>query len=380
MAVCGVVLGHWLVTGLVRGEDGGLRTASPLQSMPDLAAASWLLNTLALFFFVGGCVAARGRRRSRERGERYGHWLRVRLARLARPVLLVAAVWGAALVLGALLGIPAETLRTGALLTLQPLWFIVVYAAVTALTPLAEAADRRWGAAAALLPAAAVAAVDLTRYGPWDRDPVFAEQLAYANVLTAWLFAHQLGVSWNSGRLSPSTGLALLLGGAAGLLALVHFGYPVSAVGVPGAERSNAAPPSLLIPALAAAQIGAAVLLRAPLERLLSRPAPWAAVAGLNLCALTVFCWHLTALVLVAAAGAQLGTIPGLTDAPDHPAWAAARLAWLLPIAAVLAAITAAARRFEDPWSRGALRRSAVRAAVALAAVGFVAAASTLLQ
>ncbi|KIH96482.1 membrane protein [Streptomonospora alba] len=377
VAVVGVVLGHWMVTGFVLVPGGGLAPASPLAAMPWAAPATWLLDTLALFFFVGGCAAALALRRARERGEGCARWMRSRSVRLARPVLVVGAVWGAVLSAGPALGAPVETMLTGALLTLQPLWFVAVYAAATALTPAALAADRRWGTAAALVPLAAVAAVDLARYGPWAS--ALPDWVGYANVLPVWLFAYQLGVSWAGGRLRRPLGLLLLLGGVLGLAALVRAGYPVSAVGVPGAERSNSAPPSLLLPALAAAQIGAAVLLRAPLERLLRRPVPWAWVAGLNLCALTVFCWHLTALLAVGAAGAAWGTVPGLTDVPVGPAWLAWRLAWLVPAAAVLCAAVAAFRHFEGPWSDTLLRRPAARTAVALAAAAFAVQALALL-
>lgn len=60
LAVLGVVLGHWLVTALVTG-GGTVRVASPLRELPQLAPLSWLFQTLAVFFLVGGWVAARGR-------------------------------------------------------------------------------------------------------------------------------------------------------------------------------------------------------------------------------------------------------------------------------------------------------------------------------
>ena len=36
LAILGVVLGHWLVTALVVGDDGSLRVASPLKHLPQL--------------------------------------------------------------------------------------------------------------------------------------------------------------------------------------------------------------------------------------------------------------------------------------------------------------------------------------------------------
>lgn len=60
-AILGVVLGHWLVTALTTA-DGGLKTTSPLAHMSALAPVSWVFQTLAVFFLVGGHVAAQGTR------------------------------------------------------------------------------------------------------------------------------------------------------------------------------------------------------------------------------------------------------------------------------------------------------------------------------
>ena len=58
-AIAGVVLGHWLVTAVRSGPTvtHGGQPAAP-HARPD--AMSWVLQTLALFFFVGGQVAAQG--------------------------------------------------------------------------------------------------------------------------------------------------------------------------------------------------------------------------------------------------------------------------------------------------------------------------------
>ena len=55
LAIAGVILGHWLVTALVltRSPSGArLHDASPLAALPALAPASWIFQTLAIFFFV----------------------------------------------------------------------------------------------------------------------------------------------------------------------------------------------------------------------------------------------------------------------------------------------------------------------------------------
>ncbi|MDA2810051.1 acyltransferase [Nocardiopsis sp. RSe5-2] len=374
LGVGGIVLGHWLVTALVLWGDGGLRISSPLRDLPQLAPLSWVLQTLALFFLVGGYVSTLALDRARERGESERSWLLSRARRLGRPVVLVAAVWGAAAVLLAAAGVPDATLRSLVLLVLQPLWFIGVYLAATLLTPLAVAAERRvgpWAAAALVVP---VAAVDLLLYGPWGAHaPAWA---GFASVLPAWLFAYLLGVSWARGRLTRRLAWGLVAGGAAALAVLVLvLDYPASAVGLPGAGRSNLNPPSLFVPALAAVQTGAAVLLRGPLERLLHRPAAWAPVAAVNLGALTVFCWHLTAAAVPAFAAALVQTpVAGLTSAPEGIGWIAARLAWLPVFALVLAVLCAAFRRFEGPW-RGWAASRPFRTAVGAGAAAFALAA-----
>jgi hypothetical protein len=88
LAIAGVIGGHWLVTALVLGPSSGgpsakggatLSDNSPLASMPWLTPLSWVFQTLAVFFLVGGYSAARGYRGG------YLGWLRKRMTRLACP-------------------------------------------------------------------------------------------------------------------------------------------------------------------------------------------------------------------------------------------------------------------------------------------------------
>jgi hypothetical protein len=140
---------------------------------------------------------------------------------------------------------------------------------------------------------------------------------------------------------------------AGGAVLVSLAGYPASAVGVPGAAWSNLDPPSLFTLALGAAQLGAFLLLRPWLARLLRRPAVWAPVAALNLAAMTVYCWHQSALLLVTFAGLPVGGLPGLLDAPTGD-WPAYRLLWLPLFALVLAGLCSLFHRFEArPAGRG---------------------------
>ncbi|KXK63714.1 hypothetical protein AWW66_01770 [Micromonospora rosaria] len=365
LALLAVPTGHWLVGGFTLDAGGGLHNASPLATVGALAPASWILQMLGIFFLVGGYSSYLSYQR---RAGSAREWTAGRLRRLGRPVLGVTAGW--ALLLPILyygFGFPTVTLHTASTLVVQPLWFVGVYAVITALTPYCVGASRRLGfwAAAPLL--GSVAVVDFLRYGPYaDTVPPW---LGLLNLLTGWMFAYQVGVSWADKRLSRRQAWLLLAGGAV-LFAtlLLAFRYPVSMVGVPGAVRTNSHPPSLLVLALAAAQSGAAVLLRDRLARLLSRPTLWAPVVIINLLAMTILCWHQSAMLAVALPASSVGEIAGLTAAPDTAGWVLARLAWMPLFAGLLVAIAKVARPLDAPWERTGVAR---RVAVGVLAAGF---------
>ncbi|GAA2476574.1 acyltransferase [Streptomyces gobitricini] len=364
LALLAVPTGHWLLGGFTLDADGAIHNASPLTAFGFFAPVSWVLQMLGIFFLVGGyaSVLSYDRREGSTRA-----WLKGRVARLGRPVLGVTAVWAVLIPVLDALGVPDDTLRTGSTLVVQPLWFAGVYLVVTALTPYCVRAAHRLGAWAAAPLVASVAVVDFLRYGPYaDAVPSW---LGVLNILPGWLFAYQLGVSWGGKRLGGRQARALLIGGAVlfAVLLLV-FHYPASMVGVPGEARTNSHPPSLLVLALAAAQSGAAILLRDRLGRLLRRPALWAPVVVVNLSAMTILCWHQTAMLAAAVPASFLGPVTGLTTAPDTLGWILARLAWMPLFAGLLMLIGRYARGFETPWTHA----TAVRRSVAgLLAAGF---------
>ncbi|NEB76862.1 acyltransferase [Streptomyces sp. SID14478] len=367
LALLAVPTGHWLLGGFTLDTQGALHNASPLSAFGFFAPLSWVLQMLGVFFLVGGYASALSYRRAQERGTSTVHWLRGRLARLGRPVLGVTAVWAAMIPVLYALGVPGATLRTGATLVIQPLWFVGVYTVITAFTPFCIRAARRLGAWAAAPLLAVVATVDFLRYGPFATD--MPSWLSLLNLLPGWMFAYQLGVCWAQKRLGRRGAWVLLAGGTALFAALLlAFHYPASMVGVPGEARTNSHPPSLLVLALAAAQSGAAILLRERIGRLLRRPALWAPVVVINLSAMTILCWHQTAMLAAAVPASFAGAIPGLTAGPDTLAWIAGRLAWLPVFAVLLGLIGRYARGFESPWGRAS---RGIRALAALFAAGF---------
>ncbi|MGW2081891.1 acyltransferase family protein [Streptomyces sp. NPDC001939] len=367
LALLAVPMGHWLLGGFSLDGQGALHNASPLSSFGFLAPISWVLQMLGIFFLVGGYASVLSYRRTLAAGGSTNAWLRGRLARLGRPVLGVTAVCAALIPALYALGVPEQTLHTGSTLVIQPLWFVGVYTVITALTPYCVRAARKMGAWAAAPLLGSVAVIDFLRYGPCaDAMPSW---LSLLNLLPGWMFAYQLGVCWGEKRIGRRGAWALLIGGAA-LFAtlLLAFHYPESMVGVPGEARTNSHPPSLLVLALAAAQSGAAMLLRDRIGRLLRRPALWAPVVIINLSAMTILCWHQTALLTAAIPSSFAGAIPGLTTSPDSLGWIAARIAWLPVFAGLLVLIGRYTRGFEAPWKRATHVR---RALAGLLAAGF---------
>ncbi|MBN6052108.1 acyltransferase [Nonomuraea sp. RK-328] len=337
LAILGVVAGHWLVTALV-ADSGALRVASPLRHMPWLAPVSWIFQTMALFFLVGGWTAAGSHASARARGDSYGRWLRGRMTRLCGPLTPLAAVWGVAVVVMLASGSDVGTVRALAKLVWSPLWFLLVFAVLTAATPVAVRLSPVW-------PLAVVAGTDLVRFGLDGPSWV-----GWVNVAAGWLVPYCLGSSWARGRMpGRRAGWALLLGGAAVTAVLVlRAGYPASMVGVPGARVSNQSPPTLAAVTFGLAQSGAALLLLGPLRRMLSRPAAWVAVALANLSAMTVYLWHQTAMIAVTGLGMLTGRrLPGLHTVPDSLAWMGARLAWLPVFGCVLVVYVAVFRPAE---------------------------------
>lgn len=348
-AILGVVLGHWLVTALI--SDGRtLRNASPLQHMPWLAPITWVFQTLAVFFLVGGHVATRSYASAGARGTTYGQWLAARLSRLFRPVVAVLAVWTVITVALLLSGAEFATIQTLVTLALSPLWFLLVFAALTAATPLLTRLSPLW-------PLAVVLHVDLLRFGLGGPS-----WLGWTNLAAGWLVPYTLGAAWTRGELDGRrAGWLLFTGGAAATAALVAFaGYPASMVGVPGAEISNLNPPTLAAVTFGLAQCGLALLLRDRLRRAMHRPLAWAAVALVNLSAMTIFLWHQTSLMATTATGTLLGHLPGLHTLPDTLNWAADRVAWLPVFALFLTLCWTAFRSLEQGPRRPAARPSRV--------------------
>ncbi|NUR82488.1 MAG: acyltransferase, partial [Nonomuraea sp.] len=217
---------------------------------------------------------------------------------------------------------------------LGPLWFLAVFAALMAATPVLA----RFGAGLAVAAFCVVAAVDLGRFALGGPD-----WLGWVNLAAAWLVPYQLGIVWARGGLGARrTAWALLAGGYGGAAALVAWaGDPVSMVGVTGAALSNLSPPTLAATCLAVGQVGLALLIKEPLARLMRAPRLWKPVALLNREAMGIFLWHQTALLVVVFVTVQQ------YGRPDSAAWILERLALIPLVAGTLALMTWCRHRFD---------------------------------
>ena len=123
--------------------------------------------------------------------------------------------------------------------------------------------------------------------------------------------------------------------GLTALVVLTNLGvYPRSMVAVRGEAVSNMFPTTACIAALALFQAAVVMLVRPAAERWLAGRRVWKAVISVNALAMTLFAWHMTALVVVLGAYRALGFT--LATEPTA-AWWAQRPLWLVAPGLVLA-------------------------------------------
>lgn len=327
-----VVLGHWLMAAVVR-LDGELRTANALAAMPWLQPLTWVLQVVPLFFVAAGFANARALSRP---GRSTATFVAQRVVRVVPTPVVMVTVVGLALVVAGAAGAPPSTLHDVGAVVAQPLWFLAVYLLVALVAPLQLRLHRRQPWLVLVTLPIAAGAMDLVRFAHGEAD------LATANYLLVFAFAQEIGFWYADGRLSgwaPGRWAALALGAYAIVVVLTAAGpYPVSMIGLKG-QVSNMAPPTICVAVLTVGQVGLLMAVRPSLVRALRRPGVWRMVAAGNGLALSLFAWHLAALVLAYGAAAWLGVG---TPTPGSAAWWLTKPLILLGAGAVLAGLVAA--------------------------------------
>jgi hypothetical protein len=353
LSIVTVVFGHYLIA-LIHWEGGRIFVHNAVGHQSGLWLATWLLQVMPIFFFVGGFSDLVGWRSAADRGISAARFVGLRLRRLARPTLVFVGVW---LVVESglrLAGRGAAGVLRSTFLPFGPMWFLVVYGFVVALAPLTIRLHDRFGWRVPVAFGAGVAAVDLARFG-FDVPGV-----GWLNLALLWLAVHQLGYLYaDGGEAAPLVaagrrGWALMMAGGLGLMVVLtnlelfldELFYPRSMVGVDIEPVSNMSPPSLAIVGLAVWQVGLAMWLREPVRRWLARPGPWQATIAVNSVIMTVFLWHLSALLVTIVALYPLDLGQEVTATArwwlERPIWVIGPLLVLVPVVAVF-------RRFERP-------------------------------
>jgi peptidoglycan/LPS O-acetylase OafA/YrhL len=339
-----VVVWHWALS-VTHRAGGELVMPNPIAQVPLGWLATWLLQVMPVFFLVGGYANLAAWEKDERRAVPF---LRRRLTRLLRPAAVFAVVWAAAeaVLLLAVPGYPG-VLAYG-LVVFTPLWYLAAYVWVVLLVPLTAEAHRRAAVPTIALMGAAVAAVDLARFGAG------LEAAGLVNSALVWLFVHQLGYLWRGGLLDrPGRRWSLAAAGLAGLGCVAALDvYPRSMVATVGDELSHMFPTTAGIAVLAVFQLGVVLLLRGALAAWTRRRQVWKAVVAVNAVVMTVFLWHMTALL---AAFVLLEA----TGFPIHPAptaaWWLQRPLWLVlpavPLAVLVAIFARAETRSRRPSS-----------------------------
>ncbi|MBJ8343674.1 acyltransferase [Antrihabitans sp. YC2-6] len=354
-----VISGHGLML-LVTVGPGTVSFGNLLTGSATLQALTWILQVLPLFFFAGAASSAMSWRP----GNAWGAWLMRRAQRLYRPVFYYLAAWAVALFLLRDVMAPNVNERIAAIST-QLLWFIGVYIVVLAFVPALAAMQHGWQVATVVLGLyCGAAAVDAIRLGGGP------ESLGYLNLLV-WLIPAALGIGYVRGLISRFTaGIVAMTSVAANVLLVLAGPYEVSLVTVDGQRLSNMTPPSLLLAGHAIALSCLFILASPWCGRFARRPRVWRIVALGNGGAMTLYLWHMPALLTIAYISHLLGF--DRSD-PAQPGFAVLVVVQLGALYSLTAALFLALSPLEDrklPWWDDAigLRHSAVVGAAVVTA------------
>lgn len=363
-----VVFGHWLMA-VVYQSDGRLGGGSALDLVPGLWILTWFLQVMPIFFFVGGFSNQVSWDSAIRKGGGYRGFLASRVERLMKPTAVFIAAW---LVAGPIIRLTVAdsigSLDLALEMVAKPLWFLAVYVLVTALAPVMLSLHRRYGGRVLLVLGLGALVGDVARIGAG------LTAVGYLNFAFVWLFAHQLGFFYADGAFDRGRRFAvgLAAAGMAALIGLVASGlYSPSMVGMASDKASNNSPPSLCLIALTIWLVGVVLYFRGPATKWLSARGVWSAVVAANSMIMTVFLWHLTALLIAVVALTPMG-LP--QPEAGTALWWAWRPLWIAVLTAFLAPFVVVFHRFERPVPRNGTSGVRVsRPAVAIAVASLVA-------
>lgn len=343
-----VVLGHWTMAAFVRDLGGGVRLRNVLEVEAWAHPLTWVLQVMPLFFLAAGFTNHLALTRPRAT---VAAFIAGRVERVLRPTIVFGAIWLVGANIAIALGAPADLLTTGARAAAMVLWFLAVYVMITLLAPLQLRLHQRhpW-LLLATLPVVTLL-LDRLQGTSWAL-------LGYLSYATVFIFCAELGYLYAEGRLAELSRRAwgaVAAGAIATLVLLTVVGpYPVSMIGLPGQTTSNMMPPSVCVIVVAILQTALVMIARPWLLRWLDRPRVWASVVAINVSVMTLFLWHLTALILVAAVA--LGPLKVALPLVGSGAWWIHKIGWIAASAALTFVLVAIFARAERLPARAAAR------------------------
>jgi hypothetical protein len=334
VSLVGVVAGHTIMATSIIDHDvfrwGNLLTTSVV-----FQALTWVFQIMPLFFFAG-VAASVG---SYDAGTSWGGWLLKRCTRLYRPVFYYLAFWAAALLILKPL-LPVHVYEPVAGISTQLLWFLGAYVLVLAAVPLLARITTRGQLVASVAGTyALVALVDAIRINDHSWSA-----LGYLNFVV-WLIPGMLGVAYRRGLLTTPTALRVGLGMLAVNVALVWAGpYELSLVGIETQHVKNMTPPSLLLAGHAIMMCAFAIAAAPAISRWAARPQVWRLAVIGNTGAMTLYLWHMPALL-----GMHLAfDLAGLPRYPGQPHFLVLSVYQMTIMAALVAGLFLLLRPLEN--------------------------------
>ncbi|MDT5069247.1 MAG: hypothetical protein QOK02_5402 [Mycobacterium sp.] len=353
VSLVGVIAGHAVMaTSMI--ADGVFLWDNLLTTSAVFQALTWVFQIMPLFFFAG-VAASIGSYRS---NASWGGWLLKRCTRLYRPVFYYLAFWAVALV--ALHHVlPEHVYEPIAGISIQLLWFLGAYVLVLASVPLLAritTGPRLLGAVVAVY--GVVAVVDAVRV----TDPAWST-MGYLNML-AWLLPGMLGVAYRRRLLTTRTALRIGVAMFVVNLGLLWMGpYELSLVGIESQHLKNMTPPSLLLAGHAIMLCAFAIAAAPGIGRWARRPRVWRLAVIGNTGAMTLYLWHMPALLGVHLAFDYLG----LPRYPGQPHFLMLGTAQMVLVSLMVAAMFVVLRPLEnDPlplWDGGYVAAPGARSA-----------------
>ena len=336
---------HAMMCGVSVGA-GGPVLQNALEEQAWFGPVSWIVQIMPLFFIAGGFSSFHHWRSTRARGATAADYVRSRVERLVRPAIVLVVVVAGALLALSLAGLPAELVATAGFRIGQPLWFLGVYLAISALVPVMLRAHERARVLTPLALLAGVVAVDVVRLSTGF------EAIGFVNLLLVWLLVQQLGFHLADGgldRLSRRTLLAVAGAALAFLAVITVVGpYPVDMF-------ENLNPPSVCLVVLGVAQLALFQLARPRIRAWVERADASRLISAVGERAMTVYLWHMPVLIALAGLSLVANANVGLPLAePLSAEWWVTRPVWLGIAATAVVPVALGFGRFERARRGGA--------------------------